>query len=68
MLFQIFVGLPSLVMAEIAWFIRVAIAVTCLVALFAVAIGTIAVLNRRRADDDPNHSRRSNRIIPEARG
>ena len=57
MLFQIFVGLPSLVMTEMAWCIRVAIAVTCLVVLFAVAIGAIGVLYRRRANVGPNHGR-----------
>ena len=67
MLFQILVGLPSLVMTEIAWCIRVAMAVTCLVVLFAIAIGAIGVLYRRRAEDGPNHCRRSNRSTPEPR-
>jgi len=67
MLFQIFVGLPSLVMTEIAWCIRVAIALTCLVVLFAVAIGAIGVLYRRRTQDGPNHCRRSNRSTPQPR-
>ena len=65
MLLQIFVDLPSLVMTEIAWGIRVAIALTCLVVLFAVAIGAIGVLYRRRAEDGPNQCRRSNRSASE---
>src|SRR5262249_29495896 len=67
MLFQILVGLPSLVMTEIAWWIRVAMALTCLVVLFAVAIGAIVVLYRHRAEDGPNHCRRSNSSTPEPR-
>ena len=67
MLLQVFVDLPSLVMTEIAWCIRVAIALTCLVVLFAVAIGAIGVLYRRRAEDGPNQCRRSNRSAPKPR-
>ena len=67
MLFQILVGLPSLVMTEIAWCIRVAIVLTCLVVLFAIAIGAIGLLYRRRAVDGPNQYRRSNRSAPEPR-
>jgi hypothetical protein len=66
MLFQIFVNLPSLVMAEIAWCIRVAIAVTCLAPLFASAIAIIGGLYRRRAFGS-NHCRKPNRTNPEAR-
>ena len=67
MLFQIFVGLPSLVMAEIAWCIRVAIALTCLVVLFAVAIGVIGVFYRRRANVGLNNGGKGNRIPSETR-
>ena len=67
MLLQIFVDLPALVMTEIAWCIRVAIALTCLVVLFAVAIGAIGVLYRRRAKIGSNYRRKPNRSTPEAR-
>jgi hypothetical protein len=42
MLFQTFVELAVLVMAEIAWFLRVGIALTCLIILFAVSIAAIS--------------------------
>jgi len=47
MLFEIFVTVPSLVMAEIAWFVRFAAALTCLLVLFAVAIGAVGLRWRR---------------------
>ena len=43
MLFQIFVEVPALVMAEIAWYLRVGVALTCLIVLFAVAIAAITI-------------------------
>ena len=43
MLFEIFVTVPSLVMAEIAWLVRFAVALTCLLVLFAVAIGAVGL-------------------------
>ena len=43
MLFETFVSNPSLVLAEIAWCIRFGIAFTCLLVLFAVAIGAVAL-------------------------
>ena len=61
MLFQIFVDLPSIVMTEIAWCIRVAMAVTCLVVLFAVAIGVIGVFYRHRANVGLNDGGKGNR-------
>jgi hypothetical protein len=67
MLFQIFVSLPSLVMAEIAWYIRVAIALTCLVVLFAVAIGVSDVFYRRRANGGLNNGGRGHRTPSETR-
>ena len=51
MLFEIFVTVPSLVMAEIAWFVRFAVALTCLLVLFAVAIGAVGL--RLRRDERP---------------
>ena len=45
--FEIFVTVPSLVMAEIAWFVRFAVAVTCLLVLFAGAIGAVGLRWRR---------------------
>jgi hypothetical protein len=47
MLFEIFVTVPSLVMAEIAWFVRFPVALTCLLVLFAVAIGAVGLRWRR---------------------
>ena len=47
MLFEIFVTVPSLVMAEIAWLVRFALAVSCLLVLFAVAIGAVGLRWRR---------------------
>ena len=51
MLFEIFVNIPSLVLAEIAWCIRFGIALTCLLVLFAVAIGAVGL--RLRRDERP---------------
>ena len=47
MLLEIFVTLPSLVMAEIAGCVRLAAALTCLLVLFAVAIGAVRLRCRR---------------------
>ena len=47
MLFEIFVTVPSLVMAEIAWLVRFAVALSCLLVLFAVAIGAVGLRWRR---------------------
>jgi hypothetical protein len=49
MLLEIFVTIPSLVMAEIAWCVRCAVVLTCLLVLFAVAIGAVR-LHCRRAE------------------
>ena len=43
MLSDIFVTIPSLVMAEIAWYLRVGIALSWLIVLFAVAIAAICL-------------------------
>lgn len=43
MLLELFVTIPSLVMAEIAWGLRFAVALTCLLVPFAVAVGAIAL-------------------------
>jgi hypothetical protein len=51
MLLEIFVTFPSLVMAEIAWLVRFAAALTCLLVLFAVAVGLIGL--RLRRDERP---------------
>src|SRR5438067_12745670 len=48
MLFQISVHAPSLVMSEIAWWLRVAIALTCLIGLIVVAIGAVGVAYKFR--------------------
>ena len=41
MLFEILIDVPSLLMSDIAWCVRVAVALTCLLVLFAVAIGAV---------------------------
>lgn len=43
MLLEIFVTIPSLVLAEMAWLLRFAVALTCLLVLFAVAVGIIGL-------------------------
>ncbi|MBV8774271.1 MAG: hypothetical protein JO166_18335 [Deltaproteobacteria bacterium] len=43
MLFEIIVDIPSVVMSDIAWFLRFGVALTCLVVLFALAIGAVGV-------------------------
>jgi hypothetical protein len=55
MLFEIFVNIPSLVLAEIAWCIRFGIAFTCLLVLFAVAIGAVALC--RSSEPSPAQAR-----------
>jgi hypothetical protein len=52
MLLDIFVTIPCLMMTTIAWYIRVGIALTCLIVLFAVAIGAIGFY-RVRAGSRP---------------
>ena len=47
MLFEIFVNIPSLVLGEIGWLVRFAAALTCLLVLFAVAIGAVGLRWRR---------------------
>ena len=47
MLFKIFVNIPSLVLAEIAWCIRFGIALTCLLVLLAAVIGAAALCRSR---------------------
>ena len=47
MLLEIFVTIPSLVMAEIAQCVRFAVVLTCLLLLFAVAIGAVRFRCRR---------------------
>ena len=50
MLLEIFVIVPSLVMAEIAWCVRFPVVLTCLLVLFAVAMGAVGPLRCRRAE------------------
>jgi hypothetical protein len=47
MLFDAFVNVPSLIMSTIAWYVCVAVALACLLALFAVALVAIALRWRR---------------------
>ena len=64
MLVDIFVTVPSLLMATIAWYIRVGLVLTCLIVLFAVAIGAISVYRVR--EDDPFLSHRPRPLVPGA--
>jgi uncharacterized membrane protein YdbT with pleckstrin-like domain len=65
MLFQIFVAVPSLVMTTIAWYIHIGLVLTCLIVLFAVAIGAITAYRVR--EDDPLLSRRPRpKLVPGA--
>jgi hypothetical protein len=43
MLVDIFVTVPSLLMTTIAWYIHVGLVLTCLIVLFAVVIGAVAL-------------------------
>ena len=54
MLLDIFVDLPSLLMTNIAWYIRVGLVLICLIVLFAVAIGALSFY-RVRKDGHPPH-------------
>jgi len=49
MLFEILVRIPSLIMSEIAWCVRVAAVLACLLVLFAVAAVAIGFCARRAA-------------------
>ena len=65
MLVDIFITVPSLLMATIAWYIHVGLALICLIVLFAVAIGAISVYRVR--EDDPFLSYRPRpKLAPEA--
>ena len=57
MLFEIVVDIPSLLMSEIAWCVRVAVALTCLLVLFAVAIGAVSACVARAEDLDNTRAR-----------
>jgi hypothetical protein len=50
MLLQIFVEVPALVIAEIAWYLRVGVALTCLIVLFAVGIAAICLAHHARTE------------------
>ena len=49
MLLDIFVTVPTLLLTNIAWYIRVGVVLICLIMPFAVAVGTISFY-RVRAD------------------
>ena len=57
MLFEIFVNIPSLVLGEIAWLVRFAAALTCLLVLFAGAIGAVGLRRREPAQGRPVRNR-----------
>ena len=50
MLFEILVNVPLLVMLEIAWCVRVAAGLACLLVLFAVTAAAIVFYVRRTAE------------------
>ena len=52
MLLEILVTVPSLILAEIAWCVRFAVALTCMTILFAVAIAAVGLYCRRA---EPRH-------------
>ena len=65
MLVDIFVTVPSLLMATIAWYFHVGLVLICLTVLFVVAIGAISVYRVR--EDDPFLSHRPRpKLAPEA--
>lgn len=47
MLVEILVRVPSLIMSDIAWCVRVAAVLACLLVLFAVAAAAIGLSGRR---------------------
>jgi hypothetical protein len=65
MLVDIFVTIPSLLMATIAWYIDVGLVLTFLIVLFAVVIGAISV-NRVREDDPFLSHRPRPKLMPGA--
>ena len=48
MLLDIFITIPTLLIAAIAWYIRVGLVLICLIVLFASAIGGISVYRVRQ--------------------
>jgi len=63
MLVDIFVTVPSLLMATIAWYIHVGLVLICLIVLFAIAIGAVSVYRVR--EDDPLLSHRPRpKLVP----
>ena len=63
MLLDIFITIPTLLMATIAWYIHVGLVLICLIVLFAVAIGAIGAYRNR--EDDPFLSHRPPRkLVP----
>jgi hypothetical protein len=52
MLLEILVTVPSLILAEIAWCVRFAVALTCMTILFALAIAAVGLYCRRA---EPRH-------------
>ena len=58
MLLDIFVPIPTLLMATIAWYIHVGLVLICLIVLFAVAIGAIGIYRTREDDLVPSHGPR----------
>ena len=52
MLLEILVTVPSLILAEIAWYVRFAVALTCMTILFALAIAAVGLYCRRA---EPRH-------------
>ena len=57
MLLEILFDIPLLLMSEIAWCVRVAVALTCLLLLFAIAIGAVGVCVARAEGRDSIRAR-----------
>ena len=65
MLLDIFVTVPSLLMTNIAWYIRLGVVLMCLTLMLAVAIGAISVYRVREDDTFLSHRLRP-KLLPKA--
>ena len=63
MLLDIFITIPTLLMATIAWYIRVGLVLICLIVLFAVAIGAISIYRVREDKTFVSHRPRR-KLVP----
>ena len=59
MLFEILIDIPSVLISDIAWCVRVAVALTCLLLLFVVAVGAVSVCVNRAEGRDNTRARQA---------